>query len=196
MIKAADRALLLAKTKPDAAAPAAQSTAQVPPAEPADEIVLQLFKLNLRTGVLAPVFAYKMVEGQVEAAEDKIAEVFSESPKAPKKIMGRPPVRLIVTRVDKKDPDFVGMGGDPLEVGEVIELPLLIKLLKVPGSKLNATGLQYYLRNGRACEHSGYTFRKFEHFLKDLDGPARKDHQALADAHVEWCKGSHETPFE
>jgi hypothetical protein len=193
MIKAADR-VPQAKAEP---APVAQSTAQVPPAEPADEVVLQVQKLNLRTGVLVPVFTYKMNEGQVTPFEDALTETLANLPKAPKKTAGRPPVRIIVTRVDKKDPNFVSMGGEPYVVGEVTTLPDFISNMRVRSeSKVSAPLAQYYFRDGKPFESHGYTVIIFEHFLKCLLGPAKRDYQALADAHEEWCKESNETPFE
>jgi hypothetical protein len=178
--------------------PSAKSTVETV-AEPAREVTVYFQKLDHQTGDLTPVFTYKMTEDQVAPFEDAITNVIANFPKAPKKIVGRPPLRVIVTGVNKKDPDFIGTGGEPYVVGEVVELSEFIAFVRAhnPCSKLNASKLRYYFNNGKDAEQNGYSVRLFEQFLKkDLFSPVKRDHQALADAHVAWCLENKVVPFQ
>jgi hypothetical protein len=110
--------------------------------------------------------------------------------------LGRPGTRLIVTKVDKSDPDFVGTSDDAFELGEVTTIPGFVNFLKQQFPRFSPTLVRYYLNRREPCVKCGYTVRALEDFLRDLRGPAARDFQEIADAHCAWAEANHYEPFQ
>lgn len=143
-----------------------------------------------------PYAALELDASEIELVTDAIEAVLAARPKISARL-AKPGTKVIVTKVDPSDKNFVSGGGEfALKLGEVMTVPELIKFLKVPGSKLNASLPRFYFRSNLPFEHSGYTVRTLEHFLRDLKGPAGKDFQPIAEAHAALAAERNEVPFE
>lgn len=183
MIKASDR---------NPTAKAALAPAPVPSAEPEDKALI-LFQV-LVGGKVVSTRSFETVFSLTPRFEDSLDKVSDELPLAVKSI-GRPGTRMVVAKVDKSDPDFVGRE-EAYDVGEVVSVPEVVSFLIERDVKTSAPLVRYYIDHGREYVKCGYTFMEMESFKKFLNGPTKKDYETLAVAHAEWCEKNQVIPFQ
>lgn len=171
------------------------ATVPVPSAEPAGKRV-KFLMFTLDGDKMAPFGTLDVLASSLPLYTDAIEQVADTQPDAVVEL-GRPGTRLIVTEVDKKDPDFVGTSDDCFEVGEVITVPLFVAFICQKFPKFSAPLVRHYIdKLNQPCKKGGYTVRSLSAFLNDLKGPAGKDFHALAEAHVAWATANRVTPFQ
>jgi hypothetical protein len=179
-----------------ASGPAAKPVTAPVPAEPAPgrESSLLIFVLDAN-GLLSPLFTFKLPEEQISRLEEGISKVVEELPEV-KTVVGRPPIKLIVTAINKQDPDYRG-GEFALELGETLTIPELVSWFRsAPDDRSSSPHIRYYLNQRKPFEKYGYTVRALEDFKRDLNGPVKKDFYAVAEAHCAWAKANRVTPLE
>lgn len=169
--------------------------APVPPAEPAGKRI-KFLMFTLDGDKMSPYGTLDIPSSSLTLYTDAIEQVADTQPDDSVEL-GRPGTRLIVVKVDKSDPDFVGTSDDRFEVGEIITVPLFVKFLNQKFPKFSAPLVRHYIdKLQQPCEKGGYTVRALEHFLRDLRGPAGKDFHAVAEAHSAWAAANRVTPFQ
>lgn len=180
-------------TRVDNKAPA--KPAPVSSAEPAPSTALFLIQVIHGSGLPENRLTFRLPEAQLAQFEEKILEFVEELPDV-KTEVGRPPVQLIVTAVNKADKTYRG-GEWALELGEIISVPDLVSWFNSdPDDKTNASLLRYYLKRHQPFEKYGYTVRALDDFKKSLDGPAKRDYYTIAEANAAWAKSNHREPLQ
>lgn len=171
------------------------TSSPVPPAEPEGEELMFQVQVTGQDLLTKHLFAFKLPSALLTKFEDAVAELVEGLPKI-KTVIGRPPRKLIVVAVNKADPTYLG-GEYSFDLGEVVSLPQVVEFFNSnPGDKTSPGAIDYYTDRGLSFEKYGYTFRSVESFKKDLDGPAKRDFQAVFEAHCALQKEGRRELFE
>lgn len=165
-----------------------------PQAEPPERKIVVLVQV-LDGLKLANIGAIDLPASQLERVVEAIESIAETSPEISVQV-GRPGSRLIVTAVDKEDPEFLGTSENKLDLGEVITVPEASAFL----SQLQPTSTQlirYYLKQStaKAFKKFGYTFRDVSDFKKELAGPSGKHLHTIAEANIAWAQANRREPL-
>ena len=169
------------------------STTPAAPAEPERRIV---FIMQTLDGVkLSPLGAIEIPASYLDMVVDSVKAVADSCPRSQIQLLGRPGTRLIVTNVDKEDPEFVGKSEDRPNIGEVYTVPDVVDFFTAEQKPISAQLVRYYLKQRKPYVKCGYTFQDMEDFKRELSGPSGKHLHAIAEANIAWAQANHREPL-